>query len=282
MLVIGGSSMNHEKSLASYCVKDLILLTVLGAAIEFALAKFCYLVIGVITPATYITLLVAFIAVTRWGFYGLIIVPFLALATALGGMTVTETPFVSEVYKFSTNWQYYVSIVFGFSAFVVNALLYKFKGTGKIVSNTLIMILILIIDYALFNVIQFISYRLLTSHNLIEGATTIFQYINGRGETVTININEYAEKGFIYNLIGLATLFIGFFIFRIQGVICNVKDKLIDDARNRELDRIDRETFEVPEEDENSTEETEEATEVEKEVVNNEIIEEESEEKRDE
>ena len=71
--------MNHGKSLASYCVKDLILLTILGVAIEFALSKFCYLVIGVITPASYITLLVAFIAVTRWGLYGLITVPFLAL-----------------------------------------------------------------------------------------------------------------------------------------------------------------------------------------------------------
>ena len=269
--------MNHEKSLASYCVKDLILLTVLGTAIEFALAKFCYLVIGVITPATYITLLVAFIAVTRWGFYGLITVPFLALGTALGGMTVSETPFVSEVYKFSSNWQYYVSIVLGFSALTVNALLYKLKGTGKIISNTLVMILILIVDYVLFNVIQFISYRLLTSHNLIEGATTIFQYININGETVSININAYAERGLIYNLFGLASLFIGFFIFRVQGVICNVKDKLIADARNRELDRIDRETFGV------SEEETEEP--VEENIVDeqsNEVVEEESEEKRDE
>ena len=275
--------MNHEKSLASYCVKDLILLTVISSLIEFALAKFCYLVIGVITPATYITLLIAFIAVTRWGFYGLFTVPFLVLATALGGMTVTETPFVSEVYKFSTNWQYYVSIVLGFSVFVVNALLYKFKGTGKLVSNTLIMILILIMDYLLFNVIQFISYRLLTSHNLIEGATTIFQYVNKDGETVTININEYSEKGLIYNLISLASLFVGFLIFRVQGVICNVKDRLIDEARNRELDRIDRETFGVSEEETDESQSTEaDSNEESEEVVNNEIIEEESEEKRDE
>ena len=268
--------MNHGKSLASYCVKDLILLTVLSVAIEFALSKFCYLVIGVITPASYITLLVAFIAVTRWGFYGLITVPFLVLGTVLGGMAVSETPFVSEVYKFSSNWQYYVSIVLGFSAFVVNALIYKLKGTGKVISNTLLMILILIIDYVLFNVIQFISYRLLTSHNLIEGASTIFQYVNGNGDTVSININSYAEKGFIYNLIGFAVLFVGFIIFRTQGVVCNVKDRLIDEARNRELDRIDRETFGV-QEDENQEE-----TEKEVDEQNNEVIEEESEEKRDE
>ena len=266
--------MNHEKSLAGYCVKDLILLTVLGVAIEFALSKFCYLVIGVITPASYITLLVAFIAVTRWGFYGLTVVPFLVLGTVLGGMTVSETPFVSEVYKFSSNWQYYVSIVLGFSAFVVNALLYKFKGTGKVISNTLLMILILIIDYVLFNVIQFISYRLLTSHNLIEGAISIFQYVNGSGETVSVNINSYAEKGFMYNLVGLAVLLVGFFIFRVQGVICNVKDRLIDEARNRELDRIDRETFGV-QEDENQEE-------LQVEEQQEEIIEDGSEEKRDE
>ncbi len=270
--------MNHEKSLAGYCAKDLILLTVISSLIEFALSKFCYLVVGVITPATYITLLVAFIVVTRWGFYGLFAIPFLVLATVLGGMTVTETPFVSEVYKFSTNWQYYVSIVLGFLAFVVNALLYKIKGTDKIVNKTLIAILILIVDYVLFNIIQFISYRLLTSHTLSEGATTIFQYINGKGDTVTVNINQYCERGFTYNLIGLAVLFVGFFIFRVQGIICNVKDRLIAEARNRELDRIDRETFGVSETDENQDDITEEIVE----EPNKEVVEEESEEKRDE
>jgi len=272
--------MNHGKSLASYCVKDLILLTVLGVAIEFALSKFCYLVIGVITPASYITLLVAFIAVTRWGLYGLITVPFLVLGTVLGGMTVSEVPFVSEVYKFSSNWQYYISIVFGFSAFIVNALLYKIKGTGKIIANTLIMILILIIDYALFNIVQFISYRLLTSHNLFEGASTIYQYTNGNGETVNVDINSYAEKGFVYNLVSLAILFIGFLIFRSQGIICNVKERLIYEEKNRELDKIDRETFGIPEEDISNGEKNEdEAIEGDS---NGESLEVESEKKRDE
>ena len=268
--------MNHGKSLASYCVKDLILLTILGVAIEFALSKFCYLVIGVITPASYITLLVAFIAVTRWGFYGLITVPFLVLGTVLGGMTVSETPFVSEVYKFSSNWQYYVSIVLGFTAFVVNALLYKIMGTEKVISNSLLMVLILIIDYVLFNVIQFISYRLFTSHDLLEGASTLFQYVNNNGDTVTVDINSYAEKGFTYNLIGLAVLFVGFFIFRTQGFICNAKDRLIDEARNMELDRIDRETFGV--QDDEGQEELEKTVE----EQNNENVEVEGEEKRDE
>ena len=78
----------------------------------------------------------------------------------------------------------------------------------------------------------------------------------------------------MYNLVGLAVLLVGFFIFRVQGVICNVKDRLIDEARNRELDRIDRETFGV-QEDENQEE-------LQVEEQQEEIIEDGSEEKRDE
>ena len=93
----------------------------------------------------------------------------------------------------------------------------------------------------------------------------------------------FATKGLIYNLISLASLFVGFLIFRVQGVICNVKDRLIDEARNRELDRIDRETFGVSEEETDESQSTEaDSNEESEEVVNNEIIEEESEEKRDE
>jgi hypothetical protein len=71
---------------------------------------------------------------------------------------------------------------------------------------------------------------------------------------------------------------VGFFIFRVQGIICNVKDRLIAEARNRELDRIDRETFGVSETDENQDDITEEIVE----EPNKEVVEEESEEKRDE
>ena len=95
------------------------------------------------------------------------------------------------------------------------------------------MIGLVLLDYILFSIIQFISYRLLTCNgDLLHRG----QILNSLGED---KICGYIEGGMLYNLFGLTIAVIGLLILRSQGAVSNVKQKLIDDKKNAELDRID-------------------------------------------
>ncbi len=227
-------------------VVDLLLLGGLGFALEALTQRFGYIVIPC-SPFSYFSLLIMFMAVTRWNLFGLILAPLLAFATILGGMFV-EANDVAAVY----NWQAYLSIFAGLLAFGINVVFYK-KNTTKIISSIPKVVGLIFLDYLLFNLIQLIVYRLLTFNGdpFHQGIREVIN--NGTGEVV--NVIAYGERGLVYNLFALAVLTVGVFIFRSQGVLCNVKQKLIDDKRNAELDKLD-ENFtieEVANESENST-----------------------------
>ena len=170
--------------------------------------------------------------------------PLLAFATILGGMFV-EVNDIAAVY----DWKAYISIVCGLMAFSVNYAFYR-KNTAKVISQTPLLILLIIIDYLLFNIIQVMVYRLITAGSLFERAT-IEVVRHSTGEVM--NIALYGERGLVYNLFALLVMSVGVFVFRSQGVICNVRQKFIDDKRNAELDRLD-ESFSISEaiESENS------------------------------
>ena len=116
-----------------------------------------------------------------------------------------------------------------------------------------------IILWCAISIIHFISFW--------QGCRNICYVSSGTKEVVQLQIFVKPQSGFIYNLIALVILTVGTLIFRSQGIVCNVKQKFIDDKRNALLDEEDKKFSieEAPEEE--SSNELESASE--EEVDNN-------------
>lgn len=200
-------------------------------------------------PASLISMLIVFVAVTRWNGYGLITVPFVSLGVILGGYLIGG--YYRAVYWFSTDWQFYISIVLGYLAFGANIFIYKRYDTKKILSKTGQLILLLIVDYVLFCGIQYLAYFLLT---LGQTSNMIYSYTDTSGNLKELMIVAKPTSGWVYNLFALIVLIVGALILRSQGVVVNAKQKLIDDKRNALLDEEDKKfSIEEVEEDETSS-----------------------------
>ena len=208
-------------------------------------------------PASLISMLIVFVAVTRWNGYGLITVPFVSLGVILGGYLIGG--YYRAVYWFSTDWQFYISIVLGYLAFGANIFIYKRYETKKFLSKTGQLIILLIIDYVLFSGIQYLAYFLLTLGNT---SNMIYSYTDTAGNVKQLMIVAKPTSGWVYNLFAFIVLVVGALILRSQGVIVNAKQKLIDDKRNAEFDEIDRKfSIEEVEDEESSNDESSESDE---------------------
>ena len=192
------------------------------------------------TPTITISFIITIIAIIRWNLWGLIIVPLLALATTLGGSFADYGQF-RAFYQFGSAYNYcglaiYISTICGLCTIGLDVILFKKIGTKKIVKNIFALVGIIFVNYAIFNFIQFIVFRLITAGgDLFNQAQIIYS-----GEGGDFNLAIWAENGFVRNLLSLAIAVIGILILRSQGVITNVRDKLIDDKKNAELDAKDR------------------------------------------
>lgn len=233
------------RSLKGYMVFDLIVLTIIGCLLEGFGAKCCG---DIFTSAPTITLsfLILYIAIARWNLWGLVIVPFLALANKIGGGMINFS-FIKAVY----DWKLYISVILGMLTMGANVIIFKRYSSKRISSEIATLVGILVLDYLLYTVVQWTSYRLLTSGDLLEGGVKIFEYIkynkDGTSNWVKTNIYGFGEGGFVYNLFAFISAMIGCIVLRSQAVISNVKEKLIDDRRNAELNRINTENFTINE-----------------------------------
>lgn len=217
-------------------VQDLILLTVLGVLLEGLTERFASTILSG-TPTIAFALFIVFFAVTRWKLWGLIIVPFLALSTWLGG-SLGEIKYLADAY----DWRVFIAEMCGLATVGINVVFYRNHKTQSIIATPWKLVLIIILDYVLYCVVHFVVYRLISSGNLLKMSEIGDYYTVSRGKIVDgenvittqkeyIYYAYYIEQGFIYNLFGLAVCFVGSFIFRSQGIINNAVDKLVDDKK---------------------------------------------------
>lgn len=230
-----------RKSVKLYMIQDLSLLLVLGLILEFLSQRFASTILSG-TPTIAFALFVVFVAVARWNLWGLLIVPFMGLATWLGG-SLGEVKYLADAY----DWRVYISETAGLLTVGVNYLFFRGHKTNKVILNIGLVIAIIAIDYLLYNGVQFVVYRLCCTGNPFKMGEigNYYHYVTGSivdGENVFEenfgfkNYCSYIEQGFVYNLFGLAVLFVGVFILRSQGVIVNAVDKLIADKKLAEAE----------------------------------------------
>lgn len=231
-------------SVKKYMIVDLVMLAVIGFILEFLCVKFSGTVLYA-APSVTIALLIAFIAVTRWNLWGLLICPVLALATLWGGSQI-EISYMSAVY----DYKLYISMIIGYLGISTNVIFYKKYKTDKIISGAW-LIGIMLLDYVLFCVLQMVSYYLLCVTTGDSGLFTYPDVVDGVATDVTTNVQQFGMNGFIYNLLGLIVLIVGGYVLRSQGVVCNRKQKFIDDRENAELMAKDL-NFRIEEADEST------------------------------
>ena len=226
-----------NKSVLKYMVIDLLVLTVIGCILEGLVSRFIGFLLDAAPTITF-SLLIVFIAVARWKLWGLIPIPFLVMSTILGGH-FSEISYYAAFYSFS-NWQLILSMMIGLLAIGLNVILFRNHKTNKILKSPWKMLLILVADYIIYCVIQFMFYRLFTTGNLTSVANIPFIYYtkdeSGNSVENMKNLANYAEYGFMYNLFGLAVGVVGSLVLRSQGALNNAIEKLIDDKKQREAE----------------------------------------------
>ncbi len=195
-------------------------------------------------------MLITFVAIARWNLWGMIVIPFMAAANVVGGM-FNDIDYLKAMYT-ELPWQLFISTVIGFLPMGINVIFYKKFTTKKVLHDSFVMIGLVLLNYGLFCLFQFLSIRLLTTGSIFEiGEIIVNQPIKnpdtGVMENITHNICVFAQSGYIYNLLGLFITIIGLFILRSQGVVNNVVDKLIDDKKMVESNLEDEKNFSIAE-----------------------------------
>lgn len=204
-------------SLKKYMFVDLLTSAIIGILVEFlgvfVLNKLIY---AMIIPFA-ISLLIMMVVTTRWGSWGLVIVPVLALSTVLSGRLINP----HEQFKLLYDWKLYISLIFSLSTFSLNYLWFKIFNDKKIKQTMGTLSLLGVIDIIISTLILVLIYYMLTSRNLIMAFPA-------------------------WGLYGYAILIIGTCILFKQGVLANVKSTL----KENYVERIEEEEFHMVLEDE--------------------------------
>ena len=243
-----------RRSIKSYMLIDLTMLTVIGCVLEGLVTYMSGLVLNAATTIS-ISLLIVLLALARWNLWGLVTVPFLAAATIIGGR-LSPIVYFRQAYE----WRAYLSIVIGLLFTGLSVIVFKTKGT-KILKDNYAMILYIVINYVIYNLIQLLAYNALyyifTSPDGWNLVTYVSYIDSEEGKTVTTNVANFMTNGFIYNLFGLALAIVGGLVLRSQEAFGNVKEKLLEDKRLAEEIRKNDEEFSIPDLDEDEEKENE-------------------------
>jgi len=202
-------------SLKKYMLIDLIITCCIGVAIEFlgtyVLNKLIY---ATIIPYA-ISLLIMMVATTRWGSWGLLVVPLLALSTVLSGRLINP----HEQFRALYDWKLYVSLVFSLGVFSFNHFWFKSRENKKESMGSFVLLALL--DIVVATLMLVLMYYMLSSQNLILALP-------------------------VWGLYGYAILIIGTCILFKQGVLVDVKKTLMD----KHLEKIEEDDFHMRLDDE--------------------------------
>lgn len=200
---------------------DLIIIGVVGCIIE-ALGIFVFnkMIFASVISSSF-SLLIMLLVTTRWGLKGLILAPFLALATVISGRFFIENPDLRPNY----GWELYIASTASLLSFAVNHFWFKkknYRETYRYTSNIFILVLIDIV----------VSLLTLSIVYLIFKQT--FQLL-----------------GFVvWNAFSYIVLCVGAFALRGMGVMVDVKQNIID---NNEIARDEMSSFSFDDEEEENS-----------------------------
>lgn len=213
-------------SLKKYMCIDLGVLIVIGCAVE-VLGIYIFnkmLTAEMITSA--FSLLITVVAITRWGWKGLFVTPFLALATLLSGRLMNPHTEFRELY----DWKLYVATLFQLLSLSVNFIWYKkYRSEEKTFKTLSSVFLITLLDSAVSLIVLSLVYLACSFRFMILGFL-------------------------IWNAFAYALLLLGTLILGRQNILVNVKRALIAQKKELEFEKNFKFSLEEEKQTENSLE----------------------------
>jgi hypothetical protein len=129
-------------SLKKYMVIDLAILSIVGAILEGIGTWACFYAFTGSVPTTVFSLLILFIAITRWKWWGIVVIPFLVFGNYIGIASI-EINHLNE-YISIFNGNYVLSNILGLFSSILAIIFQKMVGTIKFIKNNGILTLTLI------------------------------------------------------------------------------------------------------------------------------------------
>lgn len=194
-------------SLKKYMLIDLMILGLVGAVLEGVGVRAGFYVLAGNTPTTIVSLLILFLSVVRWKWYGLTILPVLALGNYIGCLSIDAGAIEDYLLRF--DYKYFLSVLLGLSTMIVPIIIMKKFETKSIVKSSYKLIGLCFLAFVLYELFRVGSYW------IIGG-----RYI------------DIINAGF-FDLISLVVLILGSIIIRLQGSMIDVKEKVIADHKER-------------------------------------------------
>lgn len=195
-------------SLKKYMIIDLSILCLISILLETLTTYLVnYMYVGAF-PTTVISLLLTFLAIARWGYKGLIVIPFCAVGNLIGGQFL--------VFKGVTyDWRVFLSVMLGLASLSINLIPFHRWKTNVVIKNNYALCGMMIGNIVLYELVRGISYSFIL-----------------RGTSVHLLSNAWG-----YDVTAMVILFVMGFILKKQGTLYNFKDKIIAEREQAELDR---------------------------------------------
>lgn len=195
-------------SIKKYMCIDLLMLSVIGIGLETLCTFFVnYMTVGA-CPTAVISFLITYVAIIRWGYKGLIVIPFCALGNMIGGQFI-----VIDLVQY--DWKILLSVMIGLSTFALNLIPYHKWGTNKVVTNNWAYFGMMFLNFIIYEVIRGI----------------VYWYIL-KGDSIYLLANAFG-----YDATGVAIMFVMGFVLKRQGVSLNFLERLQAEKEQREKDQ---------------------------------------------
>ncbi len=200
-------------SIKKYMCIDLLMLCIIGIVLE-ALGTFFvnYMYIGAY-PTMVVSLLITMLAIVRWGWKGLIVIPFCALGNLIGGQFFVFNQQGMGKY----NWKEFLSCLIGLSTLALNLIPFHHYKTNNLLQNKKWFLPVAIL-------LNFIIFEI--ARGMVYG-----YIVQGDNGYILRNAMGYDVTGVVI------TLVMGILLNR-QKIMLNFEEKLEADRLRAEEDRI--------------------------------------------
>ena len=193
---------------------DLLIIAILSFGMELLATYLTNNFLPTIAPYPVVWLLLVLVAITRWGPEGLIVAPFSVLGNFISGKFMIP----QKILRNSYDLLWIVGILY-ISSLVSALLLYKKNGWKQYTSkaSSILGLDAIIIAFAL----------ILTTLGMILYNLIIGTKLNFAG------IGQLLYSTLLYGSVGYVVLVLGSLVLRSQGVLVNVKEKMISERNER-------------------------------------------------
>lgn len=205
--------------LKTYRVVDLAMISILAFGIELLTTLCVNMFIPNIRPFPVIGMLLALVAITRWGWIGIIVIPINTLANFIMGRFAI--PAIN--YRQTYDWLSFLFTMVATLSVTVELVWYKNKGIKNIYKDKITTVN-MVGTIILTNLIICVMYSALG--NLISGGS--------------FSIKDFGARVLgmlLYNAFGYVILLVGTLLLAKQDVLYDVKTRLIEQKEDRENER---------------------------------------------